>query len=334
MRFNELTPRDKKEFKEIWLNNERSEALRKLSARFRISERSVYNWLPSLGLNLEDNIEVVDAEVIDHENDTKYNHNAKILVFDLETMPLRSFIWGVWKQSIGHNMKMLENDWFMASWAAKWLFEDEVKGDVLTPIEAINQDDSRIMKSLWELIDQADIIIAHNLIKFDEKRMNTRFLLNGLTKPSPYQRIDTLLHARKKFAMSSNRLDYLGEVLGVGKKMETGGIELWIECYKGNPEALQKMLDYNVRDITLLEDVYLAMRPYIQPHPNLGLWIEDDVNSCPTCGSEDLKPAGTYATSANLYEAVKCGNCGAIGRNRTGKIPAKNKSNLLMPPAR
>ena len=308
------------------------DADKKLSEEFNVSERTIRNWAYSLGLTRkakEDNSNTTIEKV--QEN----NHHAKVLVFDIETAPLAGYLWSIWKFSLGFNMDMLESDWFMLTWSAKWLFDEKVMADKLTPKEALEQNDKRIVTSLWALIEEADIIIAHNAVKFDEKKMNTRFLLHGLPKPMPYRVIDTLQHAKKRLAVTSNRLDYLGKFFGLGGKIDTGGWELWDRCVKGDGEALEKMELYNIRDIKLLEDVYLKMRPYIQPHPNMGLFITEDEEACPTCGeTEDLERGGLYTTSVNTYEAIRCKRCGSIGRVRKGNFSIKNNSNLIAPVAR
>ncbi len=253
---------------------------------------------------------------------------ANVLILDIETAPLRSYTWGLWKQNVA--MNQIISDWFMLTWSAKWLFDDDTLSDKLTPAEAIDQNDSRISKTIWELLNTADIIIAHNAIRFDVKKMNTRFLINGLNPPMPYQVIDTLDHAKKRFAISSNRLDYINKVLGIGRKMDTGGFELWDGCMRGDKASLQKMEDYNRVDVGILEETYLRMRPWIKPHPNMGLFIEDDVTACPTCGSVNIEFNGKpYATTANLYELFRCGECGSIGRN---KKPLPNTSDTRSVP--
>lgn len=243
---------------------------------------------------------------------------AKILIFDIETAPLRSYTWGVWQQNVAPSQ--IISDWFMLTWSAKWLFEENVYSDRLTSDEVLREDDKRISKSIWALLNEADIVIAHNAQKFDIKRLNTRFLVNGINPPMPYQVIDTLQHARKRFAVSHNKLDYINEVLGLERKMDTGGFELWAACMEGDDEALQKMEDYNVQDVIILEETYLKLRPWIKPHPNVGLFIEDDVTVCPACGSSHLKWGGTpYATRVNLYESFRCTDCGSIGRSASSK---------------
>lgn len=261
-------------------------------------------------------------------------HTAKVLVFDIETAPLKSFIWGVWNQNVGNNLGMVEYDWFMLTFSAKWLLEDKIYSFKLTPEEAIKQDDSRIVKELWKMVDEADVVIAHNAKKFDIKKMNTRFILNGLHEPSKYEVIDTLIHARRKFSMTSNKLDFLADKLGVSRKVQHEGFELWKKCYEGDSEALTKMSEYNDGDIICLEEVYMAMRGWISPHPNLGFHVFNDIESCPTCGSEDLSwnvgGKGVYRTYVNEYQTCRCNNCGSQARRRKAITTKSTKERLLV----
>lgn len=251
-------------------------------------------------------------------------HSMKILVLDIETAPLKSYVWGIWNVNLGHSLGMLESDWFMLTWSAKWFMEDKVYSDRLTVDEVYEEDDRRICKNLWSLLEEADVVVAHNGLKFDMKRINTRFLKNGITPPMPYQVIDTLIHARRRFNITSNKLNYIGKFLGLGEKLDTGGFELWRRCMEGDATALTEMETYNIQDVRLLEDVYLALLPYIKPHPNVSLFIAEDVHACPSCGSQDLKWEGMYSTYANRYQAFRCGGCGSIGRSRTAEPKGKN----------
>jgi hypothetical protein len=237
------------------------------------------------------------------------NKGAKILIFDIETAPSIGYVWSKWQQNI-HDEQLIQ-DWFLLTWSAKWLYSDEIITGVLTPSEAQKQDDKRIVKSLWTLFDEADILIGHNIKKFDVKKMNARYLIHGLNPPSSYQMIDTLSHARKQFSWHSNKLDYIAQKLGVGKKVETGGFDLWRRCMQGDKEALRLMSEYNNGDILINEQVYLKMRPFIKPHPNMNVIIDGDYNNCPSCGAEDsLKYNSTYHTYANAYSEYVCSECG------------------------
>ena len=257
------------------------------------------------------------------------NTSAKVLILDIETAPIKAYMWGIWNQNIGLNQ--IVHDWFCLTWAAKWLFEDKVYSARLTPAEAKKQDDKRIIKGIWEMVNKADIVIAHNAEKFDMPKLNSRFILNGLEPPLPYQTIDTLKHIRRQFGFTSNKLDYVNKLLNLPRKKENEGMPMWIKCLEGNNDALQEMVDYNVEDVRILEETYLTIRAWIKPHPNMGLFIMDEVQSrCPSCGSMELKTVGkNYVTPANVYEMFRCDNCGSTGRQRVAVKNIKAKTYLL-----
>lgn len=258
------------------------------------------------------------------------NTGAKILILDIETSPIRAYVWAAWKQNV--SPVQIDTDWFILTWAAKWLFEDKVYSGAVTPKEAVKQDDKRIMKSLWHLLNEADIVIAHNGQDFDIPKINTRFLLHGFLPPMPYVVIDTLKHIRKQFGFTHNKLDYVNQLLNLPRKVGHDGFEMWDQCYRGNAEALDKMLNYNVGDVRILEDTYLRIRPWIKPHPSCGLFILDEKQSrCPTCGSHKLTEQGKhYHTSANIYETLRCDNCGATSRKRLSAINIKQRRHLVL----
>lgn len=264
------------------------------------------------------------------ETEPVRNSPAKILVFDIETAPLKAFVWRLWKQNIDHKTALITPSWYMLTWSAKWLFEDKVISEKLTAKEVLSEDDSRIVKRLWDLINEADIIIAHRGANFDVRQMNTRFLVHKLPPPLTYQVIDTYLHARKRFDMPSHSLNYIGNLLGLGEKIDTGGFKLWTRCLEGDENALLEMEKYNIQDVKLLEDVYLTLRPYINPHPNMGLYIDEDVEVCPSCGSKHITWEGQYATYANLYDSFRCDDCGSIGRSRRTSIRPAHKKHLTV----
>jgi hypothetical protein len=260
---------------------------------------------------------------------------AKILIVDIETSPITAFVWGLWKQDI-HTQQII-NDWFIIGWAAKWYGGSTIYSEYVTPFEAKNSDDKRIMFPLWELLNKADIVIAHNAKKFDIPRIETRMLLAGLNPPSPYQLIDTLYYYRKQFSFSSNKLDYLNEVLNLDQKIDTGGFELWKDCLAGDKEALAKMEKYNINDVEILEQNYNKLRPWIKNHPNINVYNTDDnIKRCTICGSSDLSEiSGTYGTPVNTYNVYRCNNCGAIaGRERKAVKSTKENSETLRSIAR
>lgn len=239
----------------------------------------------------------------------------KILIYDIETSPMLAYTWNIFSTYI--RPESVAKDWFVLSWAAKWLNDDKIFGEVLTPKEAKNSDDKRIISKLWSLFDEADIIVAHNGDKFDNKKMNWRFLYHGFPPPLSYKTIDTVKVARKYFSATSNKLDYLTDSLDLGRKTDSGGLEEWIRCMEGDQQALQDMLTYNRNDVVILEEIYVKLLPWITNHPNLGLFDDREVMICPACGSDDIEVVNKISTtSVNAYRQYRCNNCSHVGRTK------------------
>lgn len=255
-----------------------------------------------------------ELEQIEQEEnipEIRYNF-PNILLFDIETSLIKAWTFQTWETNIG--LKQIIEDWFMLSWSAKWLHSKETMTNVLTPEEVLNKNDKRIVTNLWKLINDADIIIAHYGDKFDIKKMNTRFICNGLNPPSPYKSIDTKKAAYSYFGFTSNKLDGLAIKFGFETKIDTD-IDLWIACMNGDSEALKYMEKYNKYDTELLEKVYLVLRPWIKNHPNVTLFDESTPHRCTACNSDNLIPIGYHNTAANMYPVYRCTSCGAISRD-------------------
>lgn len=253
---------------------------------------------------------------------------VKILLLDVEVAPMKAWIWRLWKNYVPYDE--VEADWFCLSWSVKWLFGDTITSDKLTPKEALAEDDGRILKSVWKFLDEADIIITFNGDQFDLPRLNTRFLIYDILPPSPYKSIDAFKIAKKIFHFSSNSLDNINKILNLGQKEKNDGFSLWKSCLEGDPNALLAMEKYNRRDVEILEELYLRIRPWIPSHPNLGLYYETENSVCSHCLSEDIVSLGVYCTSVSKYETFRCNNCGAVLRKRLNTYNKDFRKNLVV----
>ena len=259
--------------------------------------------------------------------DTTKVSAPKILILDIETAPMKAYVWKRWKEDISLDQTISE--WFCLAWAAKWLYNPsgeyshDIISEVLTPSQVKDENDYFIMCKLRELLNQADIVVAHNGAKFDIPRINSRFISLGINPPTPYYIVDTLREARKVFDFSSNKLDALASFMNTGTKKIKTDFSLWKSCMEGDEEALELMRDYNERDVYVLEKVYLKMRPFIKGHPNVGAILAKD-NVCPICGSPLVtKYPGYYSTSVNRYTLYKCDRCHSVVRSRKPEEKSK-----------
>lgn len=249
----------------------------------------------------------------------------KIAIIDLETAPKQAYIWRFFKENIG--AKQVLGHGYIMSFAYKWLGDEKTHY-----FETRTEDDTALCVRLRAVLDEADIVIAHNAQKFDLPTARSRMLVNGLRPPSPFKVVDTLRVAKKEFAFPSNSLEYLAIVLGCKPKLshkKFPGFELWSECMKGNEEAWEEMRTYNVQDVDTLEEVYLKMRPYMRYHPNVGVHIEADHPVCPKCGSKHVHFRGFAYTNVGKYHRFQCKTCGGWGRTRTTVYPKDKRKQLV-----
>lgn len=224
----------------------------------------------------------------------------KTLLFDIEVAPNLAYVWGKWQQDV----IAYEKEWDILTFAFKWEGDTEVQS-----MRSIKNNDYILTKKLWQLFDEADVIIGHNGDKFDIKKSNTRFLAHGMSPPSPYKTIDTLKVARKYFGFNGNSLNDIAKFLGLDPKIETGGFKLWQGCMKGDTASFNKMIEYNKHDVELLEQIYLKMRPWIESHPNKNLY-DATVGLCHVCCSDEIIKRGYLYTKTRKYQRYCCKKCG------------------------
>lgn len=245
------------------------------------------------------------------------SHGPTITTLDIETAPITAYVWGLFKQNVGLNQ--IVQDWSILSLGWKHLGVDEVHYQDVSGQEDL-RDDHALLVVLWHILDEADFIIAQNGRRFDVKKINARFVQAGMPPPSPFRIIDTLEMAKDVAMFTSNKLDWLSQILTDSPKdhhAEFPGMELWVQCLADNPRAWAAMKTYNLGDIPSCEKVYLALRPYYSMHPNIAAHYDDDKMRCPRCASEDLTDTGSVTrTNVSEYKRFQCGGCGGFSRSR------------------
>jgi DNA polymerase elongation subunit (family B) len=226
----------------------------------------------------------------------------KILLLDIETSPNTAHVWGLWQQNVSINQLMESS--YVLCYAAKWLGEDDIYFD------SVHQSKPKTMlKGIHALLESADAVIHYNGTKFDIPTLNKEFLLTKLLPPSPYKQIDLLRVVRSNFRFPSNKLDYVSQRLGLGKKHAHEGHDLWVKCMNGDKDAWKRMEEYNIQDVVLLESLYDNLLPWIKNAPNRNLY--QDITGCPTCGSTHLQKRGTAVSTTGSYQRYQCRGCGS-----------------------
>ena len=252
----------------------------------------------------------------------------KILLLDIETSPILADVWQLWDNNVGLNQ--IRKDWQVISWSAKWLGEKEIFYQDLRGGKKLKSD-KKILKSIWKLINKADIVIGHNSKKFDIKKLNARFKFHKMKPPSSFKHIDTFIIAKRHFCFTSNKLEHLCEFLDVKHKKLVDrkyvGHSLWVECcVKGNLDAWQDMEKYNKQDVKALEDVYNELIPW-DNSINFNLYSDSTVTTC-TCGSTDFSRNGHAYTASGKFQRFTCKKCGSEVRGKTNVLSKEKKNSL------
>lgn len=225
----------------------------------------------------------------------------KILLLDIETAPNIAHVWGLWKQNISTNQ--IIDSGYVLCWAAKWVGEDKIFYSATN-----HTGHKKMLKLVHKLLDEADAVVHYNGTKFDIPTLNKEFLLYGLPPPSPVKEIDLLKTARARFRFPSNKLDYISQSLGLGKKTKHIGHELWVRCMNNDRSAWKMMKEYNINDVILLEKVYYKLLPWIKGHANFGLHDSESM-VCPNCGGDHYGPRGYQYTNSCKYQRYQCKDC-------------------------
>jgi len=232
----------------------------------------------------------------------KNKSEAKILFYDIETAYGLARVWRPgWKVRVTYDDFVKHPKIICISY--KWSDSDEVH----TVRWDSKQDDKLLLQEFIKELNKADFIVAHNGDKFDMPWIQTRALANGLDIYPSYSSVDTLKIARYQHKFPSNRLDDLGDYLGVGRKIKTDRA-LWVDTVcKGDKKALQKMVKYCEQDVFLLEDVYNVLSKQTLAPMHKGVLNGEVKQTSPYTGGTNIELVKETTTAAGTRKyLMKC----------------------------
>lgn len=229
------------------------------------------------------------------------------LVLDIETAPLLAYTFDLHDQNIGINQ--IVDSGGMLSFAAQWVGERSIQF-----AGAWERGERDLVRKAGALLDEADVVIGWNSQRFDVRWIQSQLARFGRKRVSPYANVDLMRSAKRAWKLPSYKLDYVAQFLGVGRKVRTGGFELWRDVLAGDKAAQVHMRTYNIGDVRITKAVYDRMLAggWVYGLPNAAI---EGGHVCPACGSEKLQARG-HAMSATLrYKRWQCTACGAWSRS-------------------
>ena len=228
------------------------------------------------------------------ENDT-----AKVLIYDIETSPNIGWFWrSGYKQNVGPHQIIKERAVICVSY--QWLGDNQVYN--LTWDD--KQDDRFLIEQFVEVLNESDLIVAHNGDRFDLKWLKTRALFHRIPMLPKYNQFDTLKVAKSKLYLNSNRLDYIAKFLGYEGKINTTP-DLWDKVVmKNDRKALNEMLDYCDEDVRQLTKVYNELKYLDNPKLHEGVRQGKTKQTSPITGSVNIEHIKSVTTNRGTIKHV------------------------------
>lgn len=235
----------------------------------------------------------------------------RILTLDIETSPHKVWTFNTYKAYIAP-IQIIDPTRVIC-WAAKWhgehgvLFGSEYHND---------RSGTYYLRRMWNLLDQADVVVTYNGDHFDIPHLNREFQSRDWGVPSSYVSVDLYKVIKRHQVWASHKLAYLTERLGLSGKIDNGGMQTWLDLLQDEDLELQrkawnKMRLYNKRDVVTTEELFDEVRHLVSNIPHVSLFSETkhDRPACPQCESENVSQQGWRRTKTRRYPRYQCQDC-------------------------
>lgn len=219
--------------------------------------------------------------------------DLKILFYDIETTPLKAYVWRTGEQRVTSSLLVKGSDIYdiiciCYSWGNSKKIESLDWGK--------SQNSKNMITKFARIIDEADIVIGKNNSRFDDKYITT--LMQRYKIPAianwPEKSDDLERQLRRHFYLPSFKLDYVSQIEGLDGKNHMS-FDDWeqIIVHKSD-KHLNKMVKYCKKDVSDTKIIWDRYKSYFKPKHNLGKLLSDLL--CKICGSKDVKKNGKRST--------------------------------------
>tara|TARA_R110000868_G_scaffold102014_3_gene280898 strand:- start:1882 stop:2748 length:867 start_codon:yes stop_codon:yes gene_type:complete len=277
-----------------------------------------------------------------------------VLFFDIETLPLKTFIWQPGTQYVGHkNLLPSHSMWGLI--CIQYAVNDG-------PVKVLRYDKhggtAGMIEAFDKLVAKSDIVLGKNSDRFDIKMLNSMRALLDIPPIVGWEKYteDLEKQMRRYFRLPSQSLDYISKQLGVGGKvsmemsdwiaisnyreltdlkdsgLDTKAINIVSKhLFKENTKdirilgkaALEKMCHYGAKDTEDTRILWNYLKSHFDPKFNVAKWKEEK-HGCKHCGNTNIKKNGIRVAGKTRYQQFYCNDCGMYA----GRSPISKKGVL------
>jgi hypothetical protein len=198
--------------------------------------------------------------------------------------------------------------------------------------------EKRLLKDIAEELLKADVWLTHYGQRYDVPFINTRLLYHNMPiLPANFNHIDTWRVSRNHLKLRNNRLVTISEHLKTLNEKDAIKPEQWIRALGGHRPSMNYIVNHCRKDVLVLEQAYLRLRPLVLDHPNRGVGAK---GGCRYCDKGHLIKRGTARSRTRLYQRYQCKSCGAWDKSvkpiavMTHDAKKGNVLQFIAPPAK
>jgi len=234
------------------------------------------------------------------------NKKPRILFFDVETTPVKAWIWRTGKQVLRHDQIVEGQKFDIICIAYRWQHSPKIYS---LQWNLAKQDSSKMINDFAKVIESADVVIGQNSDSFDIKQINTQRLLHRQPPISWPTSEDTRKQIKKHFYVTSSSLEYMSKLL-TGSGKDKMAFQDWIDIIdKHSALALKKMVRYCKRDVQKLYEVWKRIAPYVTIKASRAVIANTGQEACPSCASKLTRKYGFRVTRTGKKQRMQCYSC-------------------------